>query len=413
MNAGGSAVALIISITSTILFVDTMEVDYSKVMDRVKFWKKTIESSKEFTGTSPPSVFVGRQNYPNVFFGVLAPPIHQESSQAAILDSPELWYANRVPLDRILNYRGQMIYSRFRASVKSTPGRLGEVAQEVAMAKRPADIEVELKKHPTFRMKFDTWAAPIGNPAIIQDMRLTENPSVERKVDYLIADTDFKAQEAVAKLYHYNIPVSRIQKIFSAGLLGVRFQRRLTPTRWSITAVDDILGKSVVEKVKEYQQLGEFRLFSNEYLGNHYEILLIPGSYEYELVEAWDVNSPMPSVDSDYERSWLRTEYATHTHGAFYSGRLAVGEYLKRIKRQAAALIVREVRPEYYAPLGIWQLRETVRGAFTKPFDRPAMLEEAIAKICSRLMIGKKWLEKSELIRSMREQTRIKQFLKA
>jgi hypothetical protein len=226
-----------------------VEIDYSKVMDKVKFWKTVIESSKEFTGTSPPSVFVGRYNYPRVFVGVLAPPIHQEAEQAATLDSPERWYAQRASIEQILNFRGQMIYSRFRSPVspvRSVSGKLTEALQEVAMVKKPADIEVQLKKQPTFRMKFDTWATPIGNPAPIERLNLAGNPYVERKVDYLVSDIDLKAQDAVARLYKYGLPVSRIQKIFSAGLLGVRFQRKFVPTRWSITAVDDILGKSIM-----------------------------------------------------------------------------------------------------------------------------------------------------------------------
>jgi hypothetical protein len=388
-----------------------MEIDYSKVMDKVRFWKSAIESSKDFTGTSPPSVFVGRYNYPRVFVGVLAPPVHQEPKAAAMLDSPEGWYANNIPIQQILNFRGQMIYSRFKSPVKRPAGRLMETTQEVAMVKKPADIEVQLKKQPTFRMKFDTWSTPIGNPAPIERVRLTENPSIERKVDYIVSDIDMKAVNAVNRLYKYGLPVSRIQKILSAGLIGIRFQRKLVPTRWSITAVDDMLGKSIIENVKHYQELGEIRVFRNEYIGNHYEIILIPGAYEYELVEAWDVDS-YPKIDSDYERNWMRKKYASHTHGAFYSGRLAVAEYLERIKRQSAALIVREVRPEYYAPLGIWQLRETVRDAFKKPFERFDTVKQAVDAVCSRLMVGKKWVVKSELIKNLKEQTRIKQFLK-
>lgn len=389
-----------------------MEIDYSKVMDKVKFWKAAIESSKDFTGTSPPSIFVGKYNYPKVFVGVLAPPFHQESREAEMMDSPEKWYANRLSIDKILNYRGQMIYSRFESPVSRPSGKLVETTREIAMVKRPADIEVQLKKQPTFNLKFDSWATPIGNPAPIDKVRLTENPKIERKVDYIVSDIDLKADKAVGRLYGYGLPVSRIQKILSAGLVGVRIQRRLVPTRWSITAVDDILGKMVIEKVKHNQELSEIRVFSNEYLGNHYEIILIPGAYEYELVEAWDLDKS-PQIGSDYERNWLRKKYANHTHGAFYSGRLAVGEYLDSIKRQAAALIIREVRPEYYAPMGIWQLRETVRDAFNKPFERFDTLDQAVDFVCGRMMCGRKWIVKSELMKNFKQQTRINQFFRA
>lgn len=381
-----------------------MEVDYGKVMDKVKFWKAVIEAAKDFTGTTPPALFVGRYGYPRVYVGILAPPIHQP--HAAILDSPEQWYAKRATIEDILKFRGQMIYSRFRSPVKKASGKLIETTKEIAMVRKPIDVDVELKKRPKFRMRFDTWTKPIGNPAPIVHVELAENPSVERKVEYIISDTDLKAQQAVVQLYKYKITVSRIQKIFSAGLLGVGTQRKFVPTRWSITGVDDIISKFIIQKVKDYPQLSEIRLFNNEYLGNHYEILLIPRAYEYELVEAWDVNKPQPFIGSDYERYWLRERYADVTHGAFYSGRLAVAEYLERIKRQAAVLIVREVRESYWAPVGIWQLRETVRDAFKK-YEKFDTVEKAVQKISSRLIIGSKWVNRSKLLRNLKEQKKI------
>jgi hypothetical protein len=49
-----------------------------------------------------------------------------------------------------------------------------------------------------------------------------------------------KVEEAVNKLYSEKIPVSSIQKMFSCGLFGK--DRKLVPTRWGITASDDIIS---------------------------------------------------------------------------------------------------------------------------------------------------------------------------
>ena len=42
---------------------------------------------KEFSGSSPPEIFVGRWNYPNVYTGILSP---EESGNMQILSSAEL-----------------------------------------------------------------------------------------------------------------------------------------------------------------------------------------------------------------------------------------------------------------------------------------------------------------------------------
>jgi len=389
-----------------------MKVDYSQVMDKIKFWKKAIENVKDFTGTSPPGLFVGRAFYPKIFVGILAPPQHQENAE--ILDFPEKWYEQKASIEDILNYRGQLIYSRFKtSSVKRPSGKLTEVIQELTMSSKPTDVEIQLKKQPTFRFNVNFWTTPIGNPAPIVQARLTENPSVDRKVDYLVSDYDIKAQAAVNELYKHGIFVSKIEKIFSAGLLGVMIQRKFVPTRWSITAVDDIISKSLMERVKTYPELDEILLFSNEYLANHFEILLIPGSYQYEFIEAWDLDKGYPTIASDYENYWGRETYADNTHGAFYAARLAVMGYLEKIKRQAIVLIVREIKPEYYAPVGVWKIRETVKDAFNKQPEKIETKDQAINRICQRMTIKYKWIRKSQLLKNLRQQTKISQFKRA
>lgn len=380
------------------------------ILEKLKYWQKTIEATKDFTGTSPPSVFVGSYEYPKVWMGVLSPPLQRETT--SILDSPETWFQNKATIEQILSLRGELVYSRFKSDINSAKGKLVDVVQEVAMAKKSTDVEVSLKRNPKFVFNFNTHTTPVGSPATLISARITENPKVERKVDYLISDVDLLAENSVAALYKFGIPISRVEKIFSSGLLGVQMQRKFVPTRWGITAVDDILGKFLREKVKEYPEIDEVRLFHSEYIGNHYEILLIPGAYQFELVEFWGKIFGMPSFSADYEPFQGRKDYATHTHGAFYAGRLAVMEYLEKIRKQATVLIVREVKSEYSIPVGIWQLRESVRDAMKNNFETFATVGDAIRKISERIFVKDKWVPHSKIMIDRKEQKKITQFSK-
>jgi len=69
-------------------------------------------------------------------------------------------------------------------------------------------------------------------------------------------------------------------------------------------------------------------------------------------------------IAENYEGYKGRTSYAEETSGAFYAARLGVLENLSSRNRQAKALVLRDVKPEYWAPLGVWIIRETVRNAF-------------------------------------------------
>jgi hypothetical protein len=379
----------------------------------MQYWRQTIENVKDFTGTSPPSIFVGHSFYPKVFVGILSPPEQKDSS---ILDSPENWYRNQASINQILGYRSELIYSRFKSDIKNPKGKFLEVAQEISVAKNPTNVEIELKNNPSFTFSFDPWSTPIGNPAPLLKVQLTENPRIENKVERIVGDVDLKANSAVRELHRLKIPVSRIEKIFSAGMVGMKIQRKLVPTRWGITAVDDIIGKNILSDVKYFQELGEFRLFFNEYIGNRYFILLIPEPYQYELVEVkhpksvWNPTGTHPSISADYEPFWGRKTYAYETGGAFYAARLAVMEHLRKIKRQAAVLIVREVTEQYFAPMGIWQMRETVRDAFNKPFEKFSDIKSAINAINNRTIIKDAWMPSSRLIKNLKEQKKLTAF---
>jgi hypothetical protein len=390
---------------------------FCPIVQRLNFWKSTIENVKDsFFGTSPPSVFVGQHNYPRVNVGILSPPV--EIDYAEKLDSPEIWYQEQSTIRQILDYRSEMINSRTIYNVKKPKGNLLETMQELAMAKEATDVEVWLKSKPKFRFSVNNFMPPIGNPAVIKEARITENVKVPKKVDEVVSDTDMKAIEATMLLYSHAIPVSKIEKIFSVGLLGLPFQRKLVPTRWSITGVDDIIGKELRNRVKNYPELSEFQVFHNEYIGNHYEIIFIPGAYEYELVEVkqpksvWNPYGKQPAIYSDYESYWGRKDYASSTAGAFYAGRLSVLEYLERIKRQASILIIREVLPAYFAPMGIWQFRETVRGAFENKPEKFNSLDETLKTVSKRIKTPiSSVLKVSKLFKKISTQTKIQRFL--
>lgn len=389
---------------------------FCPILERIKSWKKIIENVKDFTGTSPPSIFVGRALYPRVFVGILSPPMQQEG--ADILDFPEKWHEQRASIDQILNWRGELVYSRFRSDIKQPKGKLVEVTRELAVSKSPADVEIELKKNPEFRFSFDPHLTPIGNPAPIIKAELTGNVSVEHRVDYLVSDYDIKANGAILDLYSHGLPVSRIQKIFSAGLLGVKIQRKFVPTRWSWTGTHDTIGESLRKQVIDLPELSEFRLFHDEYIGNRFEILVLPGAYQYELIEVkhpksvWNLTGTEPAIHSDYENYWGRKTYAANCGGAWYAAKMAVLQYLKDMKRQAAVLILREVLPSYYAPCGVWVIENTVRGALQKGYEKFDSLDESLKRIKERLVIPiQKCVGQSKLLKAYSSQKKIKEFV--
>ncbi|MHA1658358.1 MAG: Nre family DNA repair protein, partial [Promethearchaeota archaeon] len=215
------------------------------------------------------------------------------------------------------------------------------------------------------------------------------------------------------------------QRVFSAGLLGEKKNRKLVPTRWTITAVDDMISKRLIKEIKRFPEINDYKIFEATYLDNHFKILLFPGKFIYEMNEVWAPNSIWnisldgstrkltPQIMTDYEFYKGRKNYASNITGAYYAARKAACEYLYHIKRQARVLIFREVDSGYIVPLGVWVIRETVKNAMEENtpiiFDN---FDSALNKMVEGLMVElKHWKKSSKLINFVNNQRTIDQFM--
>lgn len=324
----------------------------------------SMERSKDFHGASPPSVFIGSHNYPKVNTGVLSP---QHPGSSDFMDSPDKWYQENYSIEKVASLRTSLVNSKRKTKVGNTDNFLTNT-REIAMASKPVDIEVSLQKKPGSNMSAGR-VKPVSASGDIEKFILGENPSVDRKLEKKFYDTDVKAVTAIDELHSKGVSNYKIQQSLSTGILGQEESRKLVPTRWSITASDDMISKKLRSQVKQYQQLGQVEYFTNQYLGNQFHIFLIPGRWEYELLElkrpgsVWNA-AANTYIAQNYEGFNGRKSYAEDTAGAFYATRLGITEHLINRKRQAKALVVRNVSPNYWAPLGVWVIRETVRNAF-------------------------------------------------
>ncbi len=393
----------------------------------------------ELSGPSPPGFFVGHFNYPNVYLGPLVPfqkfEIDQKISDYHILDAPELWFGKSI-VD-VIGYRSSLVRNNFKINVnigkrsRKNPlpmktQKLLETSQELSMAARPVDTETKLPKM-NLRMLLDNHALPMGPTGMAEKIRITENTKVHPKVDYCVADTDLKATEAVSKYLYFKgrVPESTIKRVFSAGLLGEKNKRRIVPTRWSITAVDDIISKALIKEIKRFPEINDYRIFERTYLDNHFKILLFPGKFTYEMNEVWapntlwnislngNIHSLKPQIMTDFEFYKGRKNYASNITGAYYAARKEVCEYLYRIGRQARILIFREVQGGYIVPLGVWVIRETVKNAME--LNNPQILDnfdDSLKSMAEGFMVSYKyWKKSSKLINFVKNQRTIDNFL--
>jgi hypothetical protein len=89
-----------------------------------------------------------------------------------------------------------------------------------------------------------------------------------------------------------------------------------------------------------------------------------------------------------------------------------VCEQLVKEQRQATAIVLREARPGYIMPVGVWQVRENVRNAMRQPPYKLNTLEMALKWIAGRFQIPlQTWISKSVLIKNALFQKRMTDYL--
>ncbi|MFA5020393.1 MAG: hypothetical protein WC533_04840 [Candidatus Pacearchaeota archaeon] len=363
-------------------------------------------NKKQFKGSTPPEIFIGREGYPKVYAGILSPV---KSGDTEDFSSPEKWYEKNASMKEIINYRKQLLYARFKADIKPKKiTKLTSALNQVALARKSVSAEFFLQKSPA-SYEIKEFSVPIiGNPAPLEDINLEENPKIHPKADYISSDTKLKSAEGIKELYNYKLEVSNIIKILSAGLLGLKENRKLVPTKWAITAVDDTLSKEMLKKIRFFNEINDFQVFNSEYLGNHYEILLLPDKFSFEVIE---ISTKDLGIWKDYEGFYRRKNYAANVTGAYYANRLALCEYLIKINRQCSCIFFREVLPTYDVPLGVGILRENARGAFKQPFSKFQTLKEALNDIQKRLTIPiEHYTNNSVLLSQFGKQKRLKEW---
>ncbi len=325
----------------------------------------------DIQGASPPSVFVGRFGYPKVNIGVMTPP---ETGDTSIYDYPERWL--ELGLEDILRLRSRLVYGskKYTVDLPRRENRYYDDILDISLSRISPEVEMAFERRPIKTLEIDEDIIPFGPRAPVKSLRLG-TLKIDYKVERVVSDYDLKAVDSVITLYEAGVEISRISKIFSVGGFGVKKNRRLVPTRWSITAVDDVIGRYLYNHIKHYPEIDRYLVYEYTALENRYVALLIPSKWMYEFMEAWYPGTfwnrlgTRVVVEGSHEFGRPRSEYAD-IGGCYYASRLATLEFLRSIRRQAGVLIMREAYPGYYFPVGVWSVRETVRKMFKgKPLE--------------------------------------------
>jgi DNA repair protein NreA len=321
----------------------------------------SVEVGKELDGSTPPSVFIGSWNYPKIYAGPMIAPIHGDTT---IMDRPESWIPDGRTQEDIIGYRMNLVRGKSAVNVTDLGNRLVQKLQEISLATGSVESEAQFESAPR-GVSFSDDHAPFGPSASLERFDIS-NPRWDCELEKAYYDSDLKAADAVVDLHSKGVPVSSIQKAFSAGTMGTGRRRRLVPTRWSITACDTAIGNNLLKKVKHHDLIDCCRLYEFSSLNNYYAILLTPTAWQYEWMEAFlHVLGKEELLFSDHEMNDGKKGYSK-VGGCYYACKMAVLEALAKEKKQSGVIVLREAY-RGYVPMGVFNVRENVRNAMNLP----------------------------------------------
>ncbi len=373
---------------------------------------------KDFQGSAP-APFIGRFGYPRVNVGLLSPQISGDTSH---YDAPKLWSQHNIPIGNIASLRYSLVNSKTQWQVKDTLKRSKflDICQEVGMAAKPVELEVNLKDRPMLNLKPEKEIIPFGPQSELLKARITANSKIDARVERAVNDTDLKAADAIVSLYKKGFEENMLTKLISVGNIGLGKNRKLVPTRWSITAVDDTIGKKLMEEIKDLQ-IGDYAAYFGGGWGNYYLLLFFPQVWSYELFESYLGYKANPwskegnFYSTDYEGYAGRKTYPEETAGGYFACKLPVLEKMKELKRQHSCLALRFISSEYNVPLGVWVCREAARKSLQrKPLS---FTSQELMLRYARELIKMKFgfeldllLKESRLLQEKKEQKRLGEF---
>jgi len=373
---------------------------------------KPLINSLKIGGSSPPSVFIGRIGYPKVAIGPMIPPVMGDTS---VIDTPELWLDRSI--DDIIDFRSMLIRGKYQVDVLDVenPNKIVEYTRELALSKNSVFTEAVFAKKPVGKIAFYDEVQPHGPSAPLKMFDIS-NPKYDSHIEKAFYDTDLKASDAIFDLYENGVNISRIQRAFSVGAFGIKKFRKFVPTRWSITAVDSNIGETLMEKTKTFPWINEFRVYYHNQFDNRWAVLMMPSEWQYELIEAWYPNTTWNpygrsiTIFNSYEFYKGRSTYA-EIGGCYYAARLAANELLNDEHRQAGVVILREAHPGYILPIGVWNVRESVRKALKEKYIKFDTLDKSLLYISEKMDIPlQRWIKNSAVIQNQLYQKRIEDF---
>jgi len=347
---------------------------------------------------SKPFNLVYESNYPSLIIG---PGIYNNINDAKS-NNPKDWITQKTTNIEQNRIKQVFAYKNYSKNQAKTPNKDILEIQHLIKSEKETELEINILNK---KINISDKISGINNKGmILNKIKIVDNIKVSKPIDKITNDTQLKSKDAIIEFYDKTKDPYKIEQLLSMGLLGLKKDRIFVPTRWSITCIDDTLGKNIFPKIENNPIIDKFKMHKLEFYDNTFYVIFMPYSWGFEMVEY--KNQELISID--FEINKPKKEYAYQVTGAYYAARLMVLDYLEKIQKCARVIVLRDIKPTYNSK-GVWVIREAVKEALKKEEKLFDDLNDLIKFINLDLKLS--WiLKKSEILKQIKFQKRLFDF---
>lgn len=355
--------------------------------------------SKELQGYGG-SAIVGEKNYPYLS----THNISNEDKTSSYKYTSELV---KKPYEEIFKSKAKNILgSTNPLYVKKPKERILDELSSIYKAKNITQFSSEFDKEIKFtKLVTNKVAGIMGSKNNLIKLESTQNTSTSKQIEKYTSE-DIKAKEAIISLYEKGINEHQIINILALGGFGIDINKKLVPTKWSISAYDQTIERYLHKKILDYQVIQDYEIYCYEDKGNFFYILLLPEVFTGEVVEAWDniVERDYVSIDNKLHKS------EPETAGGFWATKCGVHEFLHKRKKQAAYISLRYIK-DYEIPLGVVFVRECIRQALSRgPVFKGSDMRELEEFLKIKSFIHYNYFLESTTLKELKKQKKLSEF---
>lgn len=365
---------------------------------QIKLYQAELKPTKEIEGVGSAPI-VGEKNYPYL----KVHNVSTEETKNSFFKSGEVVKKDYTEIFKIK--AKNILGSTDEGYIKKVDNRLKKEISDIYKSRTEIEFTSEFENELKFdKVLVNKVSGIVGSKNSLHSIEANENTTTSKQIEKYTTE-DIKAKDAVLNLYERGVNEHQIIHLLALGEFGLNFNKKLVPTKWAITAYDQMVEKHLHSKILKYNVIKSFEVYYYKNKSDTHVIVLLPDTYSGEHFEDWEGGQGRDYIGVNNR---LKTPEPNNA-GGYYATKIGVHEHLNERKSQASFVALRVIR-NYDVPLGVVFVRECVRECLKNLVFKSNEIKDVEEFLMKNYFLHYKHFISSKVLSERKSQTKLGDF---